>query len=804
MVPRLAMYGLVSTTLAGGVVYSALQTRANFFAAAVAVGRSSGSLMVLANFALFNAICLGIGIKKVFFGQLRAIEYEHLFEKLWIFLTESLLALTIFRDDFSAPFAIMYGVLLFLKCFHWITADRVDYMDQIPPPGPPKSFHIRIASIILILTAFDMILASYSIETILTEGVSAMVLFASEFTILQASIFGTAARYFVGLIDLRRARGRADAPSWEEKSMYLFYVDLVVDFFKLLTYLSFFAVILLHYGLPLHILRDVYMTLRSFISRCGDLIRYRRATRDMDALYPDATEEEMDRLGDKTCIICREEMVPRGSDREAQLRAEREAEDAELGVEVGASTGGGPNETPKKLACGHVFHFHCLRSWLERQQSCPTCRRDVLRTPAPTPARAAADRAAAAFANLNNNNNNDDNQNNNNNHINQPPMPTPGAVPQPPNAPQPRPTDGQAMQQAYNEYFSLPRNGWDNPVPNNINGGHDSSTGPAGLGEEGDDTRLQRGIWGGPVIPGRFFRAPLGAAPRFPSPDNAAAGPNNISQTHLSRPTIRTTPAPPSASDVQTQSQPQSRHPRLDSRRSSHNHLSAPGTPQLSGHVTPFSSNPPVVFTSTGAARTAQSSSAAAQTAEDEAVVETINPKIPNENDARRLAAEAALRRFGITSTPAGVSVSDSGSTDGKGKGKAKEQPSLDIPAPAPNPNDVWEATPTHIPRLSNITPSFLPAASTAPGSSSSGLPRPADTTFDISAVDRTVQSLEERLRVLREVDETIWGLVGELTKLKSSWENTASRPKSTSEADLQTDDTAKAEVEDNFADTSK
>ena len=36
------------------------------------------------------------------------------------------------RDDFSAPFAIMYGVLVFLKCFHWITADRVDYVSECP------------------------------------------------------------------------------------------------------------------------------------------------------------------------------------------------------------------------------------------------------------------------------------------------------------------------------------------------------------------------------------------------------------------------------------------------------------------------------------------------------------------------------------------------------------------------------------------------------------------------------------------------------------------------------------------------
>lgn len=64
-----------------------------------------------------------------------------MFERLWIFLTESLLALTIFRyvacvdpadisDDFSIPFALIYGVLVFLKCFHSITADRVDYVGE--------------------------------------------------------------------------------------------------------------------------------------------------------------------------------------------------------------------------------------------------------------------------------------------------------------------------------------------------------------------------------------------------------------------------------------------------------------------------------------------------------------------------------------------------------------------------------------------------------------------------------------------------------------------------------------------------
>jgi E3 ubiquitin-protein ligase synoviolin len=77
----------------------------------------------------------------------------------------------------------------------------------------------------------------------------------------------------------------------------------------------------------------------------------------MDERYPNATEAEMSAMEDKTCIICREEMVLRSStDQEAP----------------NPPTVDGPNMTPKKLPCGHVFHFHCLRSWLERQQSCPT------------------------------------------------------------------------------------------------------------------------------------------------------------------------------------------------------------------------------------------------------------------------------------------------------------------------------------------------------------------------------------------------------------------------------------------------
>jgi E3 ubiquitin-protein ligase synoviolin len=106
------------------------------------------------------------------------------------------------------------------------------------------------------------------------------------------------------------------------------------------------------------------MTLRSFVQRCRDLIQYRRATANMNERYPDATTEELNAT-DRICIICREEMdaaVPNA---------------AAPGVQA-PQPPRSSNNSPKKLACGHIFHFNCLRSWLERQQSCPTCRRSVL------------------------------------------------------------------------------------------------------------------------------------------------------------------------------------------------------------------------------------------------------------------------------------------------------------------------------------------------------------------------------------------------------------------------------------------
>lgn len=122
--------------------------------------------------------------------------------------------------------------------------------------------------------------------------------------------------------------------------------------------------------MPIHIIRDVALTIRSFYKRINDFVKYRQATKDMNDRYPDATPEEVAR--EDVCIICREDMRAWAQPAPAQNPPNANTPPAPTTTALDERT------RPKKLPCGHILHFACLRSWLERQQNCPTCRRPVL------------------------------------------------------------------------------------------------------------------------------------------------------------------------------------------------------------------------------------------------------------------------------------------------------------------------------------------------------------------------------------------------------------------------------------------
>ncbi|KAG0646950.1 RING-type E3 ubiquitin transferase HRD1 [Hyphodiscus hymeniophilus] len=424
---RLHWYAGVSTALAAGVIVSAFNQRANFYSACVYLAQSNLCLMILINLILFIYGSFMYGLQRLCYGALRPIEIEQLYEKAWFAITETCLAMTIFREEVGAWFLVMFVALLTGKVWGWIGDGRVEILEQQPPTNP-RLFHIRLSISLAASILYDCWLMSYIINTVIQQArPNMMVMFLFEFAILTSSSFSTACRYCISLVEakvvrkqthdrlierrrevreerLEMARQREAAiataaaegneppqftealpseddveemdievPGWEAKGQYVLSLDLATDFVKLGIYLTFFFILLMFYGLPIHIMRDLFMTTRSFVKRLTAFIRYRRATQDMNAKYEDATVADIER--EDTCIICREEMRPWSV-------TNPQAPPAAPGALPPARPAATANERsrPKKLPCGHILHLGCLKSWLERQQVCPTCRRSVTDT----------------------------------------------------------------------------------------------------------------------------------------------------------------------------------------------------------------------------------------------------------------------------------------------------------------------------------------------------------------------------------------------------------------------------------------
>ncbi|GBG60630.1 hypothetical protein CBR_g8650 [Chara braunii] len=328
----LAKYSTVSLLLSIAVVYHAYQTREQFYPAMLYLATSKICVVVLGNMAFVLTILFWHLLKKIFLGNLREAEVERLQELLRHETMETCLAMTIFRGDFNASFVAMFTALLFIKIFHWLSQKRVEYIETTPSVS--RLAHARIISFMFLLLAVDIVFLKYSIIRAIGPP-SVHLLFAFEYVILASSTVATCLKYVLYTIDV------VMEGQWDNKAVYVFYLELVRDLLHLFVYLLFFLIIFVKIGLPLHLIRDLYETFRNFKARVGDFIRYRRITSNMDK-FPEATQEELGR-GDATCIICREEM-----------------------------------SSAKKLPCGHLFHILCLRSWLERHMTCPTCRAPVL------------------------------------------------------------------------------------------------------------------------------------------------------------------------------------------------------------------------------------------------------------------------------------------------------------------------------------------------------------------------------------------------------------------------------------------
>eukprot|EP00834_Sanchytrium_tribonematis_P007549 NODE_700_length_4628_cov_1.474718.p1 type:complete len:328 gc:universal NODE_700_length_4628_cov_1.474718:2907-3890(+) len=305
----------------------------SFYSATIILSKTSFGQMTLFGFICSISYTMHKFILNMFFEPLRTVEREHLKERAWIHVTESIFALSMFRNGMSLPLALCSVGLFLLKSCFWVSMDRIDYIGQF---NFDKGYYIKLSIFVAVLNIVNYYVIEYAVQQTLIK-LSPWIMFGFDHLLLWIEFLSYMFKYGFFLSE-------ANSGPIEWKASFLKKVDLCCEFLKFSSLVAFFSYITQHYGLPIYLLRDLYVSGKNFTNKVKEYVRYRKATLDMDRKYATASPELLGSLDDTTCIICREELHPNYDSQ---------------------------RQKPKVLPCGHIFHFSCLLSWLERQQSCP-------------------------------------------------------------------------------------------------------------------------------------------------------------------------------------------------------------------------------------------------------------------------------------------------------------------------------------------------------------------------------------------------------------------------------------------------
>lgn len=175
---RTLLVTLASAALTSCIIANAFYQKKQFYPSVIFITRSNSSMSVIYLQAFICVLLVGKLFRFIFFGELRATETENLIERSWHAISETCLAFTVFRDDLNPKFVALFTLLLFLKCFHWLAEDRVDFMER--SPNISLLFHVRIASLLIILGLLDIMFIMFAYHSTMLKGASVQLVFGFE------------------------------------------------------------------------------------------------------------------------------------------------------------------------------------------------------------------------------------------------------------------------------------------------------------------------------------------------------------------------------------------------------------------------------------------------------------------------------------------------------------------------------------------------------------------------------------------------------------------------------------------------
>nr|XP_057944897.1 E3 ubiquitin-protein ligase AMFR-like isoform X2 [Doryrhamphus excisus] len=294
---------------------------------------------VLVNTFCCSLMLIAKMIQYVVFGPLRVSEKQHLKDKFWNFIFYKFIfifgVLNVQTVDEVVMWCLWFAALVFLHLMVLLCKDRFEYLSF--SPSTPMNSHVRVICLLVSLLLDCCGLAVVCGLLGATHGMHTLSFMAAECLLVTVRTGHVIMRYSIHLWDLNHPG------TWEGKGTYVYYTDFTMELAMLFLDLMHHIHMLLFSNIWLSMASLViFMQLRYLFHEVQRRIRrhknYLRVINNMEARFAVATAEEL-AANDDDCAICWDAML-----------------------------------TARKLPCGHLFHNSCLRSWLEQDTSCPTCR----------------------------------------------------------------------------------------------------------------------------------------------------------------------------------------------------------------------------------------------------------------------------------------------------------------------------------------------------------------------------------------------------------------------------------------------
>lgn len=299
-------------------------------------------IWALINMAYCCLILIGKFIQKLVFGELRVSEQQHIKDKFWNFVFYKFIfifgVMNVQYIEEVLLWCSWFSVLGFLHLLAQLCKDRFEYLSF--SPTTPKRMHIRLLILLCTILTLAFTLIGISIYVGFHVGLNTFSFMIAECFLVTLRTLSVVVRYGIHLWDI------SQDGSWDKRATYIYYSELIFEM----------AVLVLDFVHHFHMLLwgNIFLSMASLVilmqlrylfyeirHRFRKYKNYLKIVRHMETTYPLANADELEENSDD-CAICWDHM-----------------------------------DLARKLPCGHLFHNSCLRSWLEQDISCPTCRKSL-------------------------------------------------------------------------------------------------------------------------------------------------------------------------------------------------------------------------------------------------------------------------------------------------------------------------------------------------------------------------------------------------------------------------------------------